>query len=364
MEFIVDNIVWFIVGGVVILMTIIGYLAEKTDFASKKYHDKMIARESNKKGKPKEKKNKEKVQENIENNVEIGIVDAVNPVQNDIPENENKETNTVNDLYAPLNNDVLNEANDVPDELFAPLENIENKSETLEENNNIDTISPVDSNSLSGEVNEDLYAPLGDTNVQSNIESASTLATSVEDPNVNTIEELSIEPAEQISNEVVNNFDINTLENTSEASTIEAPVDAIVENNGDVFEQSLEDLKVPDEKNVVEVAQNTSDMPFETLDIQPQIEVQPEETLEELQEVESNVENLQPENIMNVNQTEESLEMPPEGEATIDNEQFDKIFPDDPVIINENHKNTEEVTDTIEPQAVVENQETEDVWKF
>ena len=32
MEFIIDNLVWFIAGGVVILMTIIGYFAEKTDF--------------------------------------------------------------------------------------------------------------------------------------------------------------------------------------------------------------------------------------------------------------------------------------------------------------------------------------------
>ena len=35
MEFIVDNLVWFIAGGVVILMTIIGYFAEKTDFGKK-----------------------------------------------------------------------------------------------------------------------------------------------------------------------------------------------------------------------------------------------------------------------------------------------------------------------------------------
>ena len=36
MEFIVDNLVWFIVGGVIVLMTIIGYFAEKTNFGNKK----------------------------------------------------------------------------------------------------------------------------------------------------------------------------------------------------------------------------------------------------------------------------------------------------------------------------------------
>jgi len=35
MDFIIDNLVWFIAGGVVILMTIIGYFAEKTDFGKK-----------------------------------------------------------------------------------------------------------------------------------------------------------------------------------------------------------------------------------------------------------------------------------------------------------------------------------------
>ena len=36
MDFLVDNYMWFIFGAVVILMTVVGYLAEKTDFASKK----------------------------------------------------------------------------------------------------------------------------------------------------------------------------------------------------------------------------------------------------------------------------------------------------------------------------------------
>ena len=36
LDFIADNYVWFIAGGVILLMTIIGYIAEKTDFGKKK----------------------------------------------------------------------------------------------------------------------------------------------------------------------------------------------------------------------------------------------------------------------------------------------------------------------------------------
>ena len=35
MDFIVDNYIWFIVIGVVILMAVIGYIADKTDFGRK-----------------------------------------------------------------------------------------------------------------------------------------------------------------------------------------------------------------------------------------------------------------------------------------------------------------------------------------
>lgn len=36
MEFIVENYIWFIIGGIVILMTIIGFIADKTNFTKKK----------------------------------------------------------------------------------------------------------------------------------------------------------------------------------------------------------------------------------------------------------------------------------------------------------------------------------------
>lgn len=41
MDFIVENYVWFIVGGIVILMAIIGYFADKTDFGRRSFEHKV-----------------------------------------------------------------------------------------------------------------------------------------------------------------------------------------------------------------------------------------------------------------------------------------------------------------------------------
>ena len=39
MEFVMDNYIWFIVGGIVILMAVIGYFADKSDFGRKKFNE-------------------------------------------------------------------------------------------------------------------------------------------------------------------------------------------------------------------------------------------------------------------------------------------------------------------------------------
>lgn len=75
MEFIIDNLVWFIAGGVVILMTFIGYFAEKTDFGKKleteNDEETEVSIQKKEKIKPdkKEKKNK-KEEEKIESEAE------------------------------------------------------------------------------------------------------------------------------------------------------------------------------------------------------------------------------------------------------------------------------------------------------
>lgn len=67
MEFFVDNWLWFLVAGIIILMTIIGYIAEKTDFGRKDIQPKPK--------REKAKKTKEKAKRVKENNEPIEILE-------------------------------------------------------------------------------------------------------------------------------------------------------------------------------------------------------------------------------------------------------------------------------------------------
>lgn len=77
MEFIIDNQMWFIIGGVVLLMAFIGFIAEKTDFGRKEF-EKKLKPVKEKKIKP-EKVKEEKVIEEI---MPIQTEELI-PVQND-----------------------------------------------------------------------------------------------------------------------------------------------------------------------------------------------------------------------------------------------------------------------------------------
>lgn len=123
MDFITDNYIWFIVGGVVILMAIIGYIADKTDFGRKWKTEKVVEK--------KKKKNKESKPTKIE-------VDAkgINELSQDVAEKnfKNSENEVNNDVTftPPLTDDVQPTVNDqqftapianetVDQSLFAPL---------------------------------------------------------------------------------------------------------------------------------------------------------------------------------------------------------------------------------------------------
>lgn len=49
MEFIMENYIWFIIGGIVILMTIIGYIADKTNFTKREENREKIKHSKKKK---------------------------------------------------------------------------------------------------------------------------------------------------------------------------------------------------------------------------------------------------------------------------------------------------------------------------
>lgn len=115
MEFVMNNIMWFIFAGIILLMTMIGYYAEKTDFGRNVDDD-------NKKSK-KEKKSKDNKKEEP-----AGI-----PVLENIEVEKNTGNNSVIENTNPLDEEVTNIENN----------NLDNVSlETVnEENNNTDTVT-------------------------------------------------------------------------------------------------------------------------------------------------------------------------------------------------------------------------------
>ncbi len=99
MEFIVDNLVWFIAGGVVILMTIIGYFAEKTDFGKKLSTSNHV--EDEKPIKEKKIKKDKKTKNNEENNV---IEDKV--VEENNIMDQSYQTNNQDYVQLPIINEI------------------------------------------------------------------------------------------------------------------------------------------------------------------------------------------------------------------------------------------------------------------
>lgn len=118
MEFVMNNIMWFIFAGIILLMTMIGYYAEKTDFGRNVDDD-------NKKSK-KEKKSKDNKKEEP-----AGI-----PVLENIEVEKNTGNNSVIENTNPLDEEVTNIENNNSDN--ASLETV---NEINEENNNKDTVT-------------------------------------------------------------------------------------------------------------------------------------------------------------------------------------------------------------------------------
>ena len=155
MDFITDNYIWFIVGGVVILMAIIGYIADKTDFGRKWKTEKVVEK--------KKKKNKESKPTKIE-------VDAkgINELSQDVAEKnfKNSENEVNNDVTftPPLTDDVQPTVNDqqftapianetVDQSLFAPL--TEQSDQAVNNDTTTNDNSVVRNNTVSEIVNEE-----------------------------------------------------------------------------------------------------------------------------------------------------------------------------------------------------------------
>ena len=139
MEFIIENYVWFIVGGIIILMAVVGYIADVTDFGrnrvEKQPKEKVekIKPEKVKKEKiKKEKKKKNKNSEEIPTEQEI-IEPSNNEFENQPTEMmEEIPTENPNDVLVEQDITTLNDVSEMPEEttevdqsLFEPLPSID-----------------------------------------------------------------------------------------------------------------------------------------------------------------------------------------------------------------------------------------------
>lgn len=173
MEFIMENYIWFIIGGVVVLMTIIGYIADKTNFTKKEDNKQKI--KQSKKNKIEEVKEEvvevEPTQETREiNPIEDFSMDDVEPafvtdepevVEEKLTLNENlAEQVSEEEAIDLVQNEEMYDMN-TDEKLFEqPIDEFNEKSETVEETIEQPT---EEANEELDATEEDLYVGLDGT---------------------------------------------------------------------------------------------------------------------------------------------------------------------------------------------------------
>ncbi len=148
MTFIEENYIWIIVGGVLILMAIIGYFAEKTNFGRSKDGEPKKKKQPKKKKVKKEPKKIEKKQEEVEKIEGVTIDDKdwlepINEVKLDELETE--------DLFVPLDGKKQTE------DIFADLTDLENYNDPIIEKPTDDIVidDVVEDDNLINKLNEE-----------------------------------------------------------------------------------------------------------------------------------------------------------------------------------------------------------------
>ena len=128
MDFIVDNYVWFIVVGIIILMAVIGYIADKTDFGRK-------GKDEDTKEKKVEKPKKEKKVKEKKEKIKVEAK-GINELTQEVAENNKVDVQESNDLNVvePVQNVQVNNEN-IDQSLFAPL--TDNVNEVIPQNNEV-----------------------------------------------------------------------------------------------------------------------------------------------------------------------------------------------------------------------------------
>lgn len=122
MDFVIDNYLWFVIGGIVILMIIIGYFAEKTDFGKKPLREK----------KPKEEiKEFETVEKVEETNVDEIDDKGINDI---LEQSREEEMNTLDvaeteDVNVEDDSDIVSDMELPEEDLNVPFGDTEEKVE-------------------------------------------------------------------------------------------------------------------------------------------------------------------------------------------------------------------------------------------
>jgi len=198
MEFFVENWIWFLVAAIVILMTLIGYIAEKTDFGRKDIPKKEKAK------KQKVKKEKKDLTDVLETEpmpeVQMSLAtDSIleEPVQTvEELDNTNIEMETMEDLNAPFGD--MNFDQPMVEEAFEPVENL---SDSYAEFTHSEPAINVEETAQTMEVLTN--------DVNENVETLEDLTVPFDDTTytmpVNEIEEvIETEPAEELMMEDLN----------------------------------------------------------------------------------------------------------------------------------------------------------------
>lgn len=137
MDFVINNYLWFIIGAIVLLMIVIGYFAEKTDFGKKP-----LKNTSKKQSEPASKPAEEVVEPVEQTNDDIAMV----------PE-EISETvadkDTLEDLNVPFGDQKIEEPTEVKEEVP--------KTNDLPEISEVPEVSENDDNGMSDEAEDDVW---------------------------------------------------------------------------------------------------------------------------------------------------------------------------------------------------------------
>jgi len=146
MDFIVENYMWFIIGGIVILMAVVGYIADVTDFGRNRLEKETKEKVENPKKEKvkrekikKEKSKKDKVLPEVSvfsadeiNEVSSEpILDEVQDYQQDVDleqSNENLENNMFSNELKQVENNIEHES--VDQSLFEPLPSVDQVFQT------------------------------------------------------------------------------------------------------------------------------------------------------------------------------------------------------------------------------------------